>query len=125
MLVDIERGVHKRGVHPCQELWVVGVVWGPPRVAPGTLLRDALDALVPRPDAPRGLLSGPHVAEDDLRGQVDRAGQAPPGILAVLRVVRDAGRHQRMRDLQDQCGSAAGKQHALAVDAPRDGARAK
>ena len=70
---------------------------------------------------PAGGLAGRlAVAEHDPGGDVKGPVQASPRVLAVVGVLSHAGRHQRVRDLQQQRPSPAGQQHRLAVDPPGD-----
>ena len=59
-------------------------------------------------------------AEDDLRGQVERPVEPPPGVLAVVRVLRHARADERMRDLQDEGGAPSEEENALPVHPPGD-----
>ena len=59
-------------------------------------------------------------AEDDARGDVERAVEPPPGILAVVRVLGDARADERMRDLHDDRGASSEEKDALPIHPPGD-----
>jgi diacylglycerol kinase (ATP) len=80
---------------------------------------------VPPVDPPQRGVRALGLAEDDGQGRVEGAVQPAERLLAEPRVLRDAGGHERVRDLQEQRGCAAKQQEHLAVETPGDGVARK
>jgi hypothetical protein len=100
-----QRCIDQRGEHPEQQGRVVRVIAGP------------FDAVVDAVDAVgRGKRLLPRT-EDDLVHRPQCAQQPPPALVAVIAVVGDSRRYNRVGDLQQQRPAAAQQQHALAVHA--------
>jgi hypothetical protein len=108
-LVHREAGIHERRMHPQHQL---GIRSGIRRAA-----APAVDARM------HGLHHRAHTvgvrarAEDDRVQRGHRPRQAPPGVVAVARVVDDPGRDEWMRRLHQQRTAAAEHQNRLTADA--------
>ena len=112
-LEPTQRGQHQCGLDPQKQLRIPGAVMAPVR----SLAADPSMALV---DAPHRPLCALRVTEDRVERGVHRAVQPSEWVAAEVGMLVNTGRHQRMRDLQEQRGTATEDDEELAVQSPRD-----
>ena len=120
-----DRGLPQCGVDPEQRAAIVRVVGIATAMSPHVFVEAALDPLMDAVDRARGGERLVEASPDHREHLAEGALEAPVGIVAGPRVVRDRLRHLGVRDLE-QRGAAAAEEHAgMAVHAPEGGVGAE
>ena len=118
--VGQQRAVRECRVHPEQQLRLVRVVRRPRRKRTDAGLEPPAHAGVDALDCADGGDRIRRVGEDQRQHEVEGAPEAFERALAEAAVRGDAGRDQRVGNLQEERASAADEERRFAVDAPRD-----